>query len=51
MLKIAYGEDILNRIQVFVWFGRFKNGAQSDDDAERSGRPSTSTTSEFIQKV
>ena len=33
------------------WFSRFKNGQETLEDDQRSGRPSTSRTAEMIEKV
>jgi hypothetical protein len=49
MLKEAFGDNALGLSQT-QWFKRFKNGRMSVDD-ERSGRPSTGTTTENVAKV
>ena len=36
---------------VYKWFERFRNGCESVDDEERSGRPSTSKTHENVERV
>ena len=38
-----YGDNTLPRRSVYEWIEMFKNGRTSVMDAERSGRPSTST--------
>lgn len=51
MLRNAYGDDFLSRMQVYEWFGRFKSGRETLDDDERSGRPRTGLSEENIEKV
>jgi hypothetical protein len=48
MLREAFGEHSLSRTAVFEWHSRFKAGRVSVEDDERSGRPSTSKTTENI---
>ncbi|UYV73408.1 hypothetical protein LAZ67_10003076 [Cordylochernes scorpioides] len=50
MLQTAYGDAVLSRRRVFEWYKRFKEGREENADNERSGRPSTSTTSEKVDK-
>ncbi|UYV75854.1 hypothetical protein LAZ67_13001562, partial [Cordylochernes scorpioides] len=51
MITEAYKEDALSRAHVFRWFNEFKNGRESVEDMERSGRPSTSRVEETVAKV
>ena len=51
MLKEAFGDNALEQTQNYEWFKGFKNGRISVDDEERSGRPSTGTTTENVAKV
>jgi hypothetical protein len=51
MLKEAFGDHALGQKQTYEWFKRFKKGWMSVDDDERSGRPSTGTTTENVAKV
>ncbi|XP_046683674.1 protein GVQW3-like [Homalodisca vitripennis] len=51
MITEAYKEHALSRAQVFWWFNEFKNGRESVEDMERSGRPSTSRVDETVAKV
>ncbi|UYV80341.1 hypothetical protein LAZ67_18002535 [Cordylochernes scorpioides] len=51
MLKTAYGDAVMSRRRVFEWYKRFKEGREETADNERSGRPSTSTTPEKVDKV
>jgi len=41
----------MSQSKTFLWYKRFNGGRTSVDDDERSGRPSTSTTRESIEKV
>ena len=47
----AYGEDCLSRTQCHAWYQRFKLGRTSVEDDPKSGRPSTSTDDDHVQKV
>ena len=51
MLTVAYGEATLNQSNVYQWYKMFSEGREDVNDEERSGRPSTSTTDENINKV
>ncbi|UYV71449.1 hypothetical protein LAZ67_8003259 [Cordylochernes scorpioides] len=51
MLQTAYGDAVMSRRRVFEWYKRFKEGREETTDKERSGRPSTSTTPEKVDKV
>lgn len=51
MLKHVYGSETLSRTQAFEWHRRFREGRESAEDDERSGRPVTSRTDENIKKV
>ncbi|UYV77493.1 hypothetical protein LAZ67_15001262 [Cordylochernes scorpioides] len=44
-------KDGTARRRVFEWYKRFKEGREETADNERSGRPSTSTTPEKVDKV
>jgi len=49
MLKQGFGDSCMSRSRTFEWFGRFKNGRTSTVNGDRSGRPSTATTSSKVQ--
>ena len=49
MLKLVYGDAAVKT--VYKWFERFRNGCESVEDEERSGRPSTSKTQENVERV
>jgi transposase len=51
MLQQAYGEDCLSRTQCYEWYQRFKSGRTSIEDDPKSGRPSSSTGDDHIEKV
>jgi len=51
MLQQAYGEDCLRRTQCYEWYQRFKSGRTSTEDDPKSGRPSSSTGDDHIEKV
>ncbi|UYV68883.1 STK11 [Cordylochernes scorpioides] len=51
MLQTAYGNAVMSRRRVFEWYKRFKEVREETADKERSGRPSTSTIPEKVDKV
>jgi len=51
MLQQAYGEDCLSRKQCYEWYQRFKSGRTSIKHDPKSGRPSSSTGDNHIEKV
>jgi hypothetical protein len=51
MLCKAFGEHSLSRTAVFEWHSHFKASQVSVDDDERSGQPSTSKTTENVEKI
>ena len=48
MLTKAYGESAMSKTKVYRQYNRFQDGRE---DNERSGRPSTLTTDENVEKV
>jgi len=46
MLKLVYGDAAVTIKMVYKLFERFRNGCESVEDEERSGRPSASQTQE-----
>ncbi|UYV67368.1 MARS [Cordylochernes scorpioides] len=50
-IKFSYGDAVMSRRRVFEWYKRFKESREETADNERSGRPSTSTTPEKVDKV
>jgi hypothetical protein len=51
MLCEPFGEHSLSRTVVFEWHSRFKASRALVEDDERSGRPSTSKTTENVKKI
>jgi hypothetical protein len=51
MLREAFREHSLSQTVVFEWHSHFKDGRVSDKDDKRSGRPSTSKTTENAEKT
>jgi len=51
ILNQAFGDSCMSRSRTFEWFGRFKNGRTSTANDDRSGRPSTATTSSKEEQV
>jgi len=51
MLKLFYGDVAVTMKTVYKWLERFRNGCESIEDEERSGRPSTSKTQENVERV
>jgi hypothetical protein len=51
MLQQAYGEDCLSRTQCYEWYQSFKSGRRSIEDDPKSGRPSSSTGDDHIEKL
>jgi transposase len=51
MLREAFGEYSLRRAAVFEWHSCFNAGRVSLEDDKRSGRPSTSKTTEIVEKI
>ena len=51
MIKRAYKEESMGKSQIAEWFKRFKEGRTSVESDPRSGRPSTTTTTENIERV
>jgi hypothetical protein len=51
MLHKAFGEHSLSQTAVFEWQSHFKTSRVSVEDVEHSGRPSTSQTTENVEKI
>jgi hypothetical protein len=51
MLRDAFEEHSLGRTAVYEWHSRFKARRMSVEDDERSGLPSTSKTTENVEKI
>ena len=48
MLQTTFGASCMNRVSVFEWHKRFKEGRESVRDGERCGRSKEVNTPEFI---
>ena len=48
MLQTAFGASCINRVSVFEWHKRFKEGRESVRDDERFGRSKKVNTPELI---
>jgi histone-lysine N-methyltransferase SETMAR len=51
MLEKAYGKAAMKKTQVYRWHKRFRDGRASVNDDPRSGRPSTTTNDDNIERV
>ena len=51
MLRKAFGNSIMSQKNVYKWYNDFKEGRERVDDLERSGRLSTSTVDQHVNKV
>jgi hypothetical protein len=51
MPQEAFGDNAMSQSKTFLWYKLFKDGRNSVDDDERSGRLSTGTTPENIANV
>lgn len=51
MLQKCYGDNSLSKTTTFEWYSRFKSGRESVEDDPHPGRPSTSKTSDNVEKI
>lgn len=51
MLQKAFGDSAMSKTRAYEWFNSFKEGREVVEDLPRSGRPSTSTTDDNINKI
>lgn len=51
MLEKAFGESVMPYSTARTWYRMFKDGREEAEDKPRSGRPSTSTTDDNVDKV
>jgi hypothetical protein len=50
-IQQAFGDDAMGAMQIKEWFNCFGDGHTLADSDQRSGRPSTSQNSNFIENV
>ena len=51
LVQRAYGNEALNRSNVFKWYSRFRDGRELVEDDERGGRPKSTRTEVNIAAV
>ena len=51
LLQEVYGDDTMSKTRLFEWHSRFKEGREEVKDDHRSGKPSTSSTDENVERV
>jgi hypothetical protein len=51
LVQKAYGNEAVNRPNVFGWYSRFRDGRELVEDDERSGRPISTRTEVSIAAV
>ena len=51
LVQKAYGNEVLNRSEVFRWYYRFRDVRELVEDVERGGRPNSTQTEENIAAV
>ena len=51
MLAVLFDESAMSRIQVQLWYNRFKEGQEDVNDDARHGHPSTLVIDENIEAV
>ncbi|GBO06129.1 hypothetical protein AVEN_35209-1 [Araneus ventricosus] len=51
MLKKAYGNDAMKKTAMYEWHKRFRKGRTNIEDDPRTGRPSSSTADENVERV
>jgi hypothetical protein len=51
LVQTAYGNEALNRSNVFRWYSRFRDGRELVEDEERGGRPKSTRTEVNIAAI
>ena len=51
MMQKAFGNECISKTRIKEWCNRFKGGRTSVDSDSRSGRPSTTETLDYIERV
>ena len=50
-VNAAYGDQALSRLNVFRWYGRFRDGREDIEDDPRSGRPTERRNDNNVEKI
>jgi len=51
MLQKAFGDQTMSQKNVYKWYKQFKEGRESVEDENRSGRPLTSTDEQHVNEI
>jgi len=51
LLKLAFGNEYVNKSTTFRWFSRFKNGMESVKDEKHVGRPILHRNPERVSQI
>jgi hypothetical protein len=51
MVNAAYGDQALSRSNVFLWYGRFRDGREDSEDDPRSDRPTECRSDNNVEKI
>lgn len=51
MLQKAFGDNALSKTRAYQWYRAFKDGREVVEDLPRSGRPSTASTEDNVDKI
>ena len=51
MVNAAYGDQALYCLNVFRWYGRFRDGQEDTEDDPRSGRPTECRNDNNVKKI
>jgi hypothetical protein len=51
LMQKTYGNEAVNRSNVFRWYSRFRNRRELEEDDERDGRPKSTRTEVNIAAV
>jgi len=51
VIQQAFGDQSLSRARVFQWHVRFKTGRTSVDDDQHTGKPTSCTTAEAVERI
>ena len=51
MLQKAFGDQAMSQKKFYKWYKQFKEGRESVEDENRSGRPLTSTDEQHVNEI